>query len=143
MLKLIKLLWNLIWHRLLGRFQQFLKYCIGGGLAFVTDAGLLFVFTEYCGIWYLFSATLSFLIAAVVNYFFQYFVTFRGHGGEAKKQFGTFLIISAVGLAINNGLLYLQVEVFGLWYMLAKAIAAVIVLIWNFFMNKHVTFRKS
>jgi putative flippase GtrA len=101
---------------------------------------LLFVFTEYCGVWYLFSATLSFLAAAVVNYSFQYFITFKGHGGELKKQFTTFVIIAAVGLLINNSLLYIQVEWLGLWYMLAKAIAAGVVLIWNFFMNKYVTF---
>jgi putative flippase GtrA len=141
MIKLIKLLWNLVWHRWLARFQQFIKYCVGGGLAFVTDAGLLFVFTEYFGIWYLFSATLSFLISGVVNYSFQYFVTFKGQGGELKKQAGIFLLVALVGLVINNSLLYLQVEVFGLWYMAAKAIAAVVVLIWNFLMNKRFTFK--
>ncbi len=140
---MLKIIWQLIWHRLLGRFQQFLKYCIGGGLAFITDAGLLFVFTEYGHLWYLFSATLSFSIAAVVNYSFQYFVTFKDTRGEIKKQFAMFLFIAVVGLALNNSLLYIQVEWLGFWYMLAKAVAAVIVLIWNFLMNKHITFKSQ
>jgi putative flippase GtrA len=139
--KIIDLIWDLFWRRLILRFKQFFLYCVGGGLAFVTDAGLLFVFTEYGHIWYLFSATLSFLISGVVNYSFQYFITFKGQGGELKKQAGIFLLVALVGLAINNSLLYLQVEVFGLWYMAAKAIAAVVVLIWNFFMNKRFTFK--
>ncbi len=141
--KSLQIIWQLIWHRLLVRFQQFIKYCAGGGLAFVTDAGLLFIFTEYGHLWYLISATFSFLIAAVVNYSFQYFVTFKDNRGQIKKQFTLFVIIAAVGLAINNSLLYIQVEWFGLWYMLAKVIAAVIVLIWNFMMNKYYTFKSQ
>lgn len=123
------------------RFKRFFWYCVGGGLAFVTDASLLFIFTEYGHIWYLFSAILSFIIAAVVNYLFQRLVTFKDRKQDFKKQFLSFLLVAVVGIVLNTVLLYVQVEFLGLWYMLAKAIAAVIVLLWNFVMNKYVTFK--
>jgi len=131
-----------VWHRIYLRWQQFFNYCIGGGFAFIVDAGLLFVFTEFCGLWYMLSATLSFLIAAVVNYSWQRLVTFRQlKSDKVMKQFLMFSLIAVVGLLINNSMLYILVEFCGFWYMLAKAAAAIVVLIWNFIANKKITFK--
>jgi len=138
---MIKLLWNFIWQRIFGRFQQFFLYCLGGGFAFIIDIGGLYIFTEYFKIWYLFSATLSFVLAAIFNYLFQRFITFKSADKNIIRQFIFFVLIAAVGLLINNILLYLLVELVGVWYIFAKILAAAIVLVWNFFANRKVTFK--
>lgn len=130
------------WHQQVARFHQFLKYCIGGGLAFFIDIAGLYFFTEFFGLWYILSATLSFVLAAIFNYLFQRFITFKSQDKNYVKQFVLFVVIALVGLLINNSILYILVEFFGLWYMFAKVIAAGVVLIWNFWANKKFTFKK-
>ncbi len=139
---ILKIILKIVRHKLAERYRQFLKYCIGGGIAFVIDVSLLYIFTEFCGIWYLLSATLSFCISGIFNYLFQKFITFKSENKKYLKQFSIFILIALVGLLINNFILYVLVEYFGIWYLLAKAAAAVVVLIWNFIANKKVTFKK-
>src|ERR1035437_2213565 len=47
---------------------QFIRYSLVAITAFVVDFGLLFLFTTYLHIFYIFSATFSFLISSIVNY---------------------------------------------------------------------------
>lgn len=42
-------------------FSQIIKFGFVGGTAFVIDAGLLFLLTEFCGIHYLISGMISFI----------------------------------------------------------------------------------
>ncbi len=139
---IIKLILKFWWHQQIAKFHQFLKYCIGGGLAFFVDIVGLYVFTEFFGFWYILSATLSFILAAIFNYLYQRFITFKSQDKNYTKQFILFVVIALVGLLINNSILYILVESFGIWYMFAKAFAAAIVLIWNFWANKKFTFKK-
>ena len=139
---ILKLILQIWWRKQIARYHQFLKYCVGGGLAFFVDIAGLYIFTEFCGLWYILSATLSFILAAVFNYLFQRFITFKSQDKNYTKQFILFIIIALVGLLINNSILYILVEFFGLWYMFAKAFVASVVLIWNFWANKKFTFKE-
>lgn len=49
-------------------FSQIIKFGFVGGTAFVIDAGLLFLLTEFCGIHYLISGTISFTASVIYNY---------------------------------------------------------------------------
>ena len=82
--------------------SRFIKYCVGGGFAFLADLSLLYVLTEYFGFWYLWSATLSFIISAMVNYAIQKYWTFKNNDQTIAKQFFSFLAIQLVGLGLNN-----------------------------------------
>ena len=139
--KLINLFLNLFWLRLSARLQQFFLYCLGGGLSLIIDLSGLYIFTEYFKIWYLLSATMSFIIAATFNYLFQKFITFKSTDKNIARQFIMFVIVAVVGLLLNNSLLYLLVELAGVWYIFAKIVAAALVLIWNFIANKKFTFK--
>ena len=119
---------------------QFFKYCVGGGTAFIVDFSLLYIFTEFLGLWYLWSASASFIIAVYVNYLIQKFWTFKSSGQRALRQFLVFSAVQIVGLFINNTTIYILVESFGRWYMFSKAAAAAIVLIWNFWASKMFVF---
>ena len=47
---------------------QLLRYTFVGGVAFVCDFGALYALTEFAGLHYLISASLSFLLGLGVNY---------------------------------------------------------------------------
>ncbi|HPA25358.1 MAG TPA: GtrA family protein [bacterium] len=132
---------KLFWQHLTEKIRQFFIYCVGGGLAFIIDILGLYLLTEYLHVWYLFSATMSFILAAIFNYLFQRFITFQSTDKNITRQFIFFVIIAVIGLLINNTLLYLLVELAGVWYIFAKTLAAAIVLVWNFIANKKFTFK--
>lgn len=106
----------------------------------MVDFSLLYFLTDIAGIWYLWSATLSFVIAAFVNYLFQKLWTFKSKDKKAVKQFAAFLAVQIVGLFINNTVIYVLVDQFNAHYLLAKIAATAIVLIWNFWASKKFVF---
>lgn len=127
--------------KLINKNSRFIRYCIGGGFAFLVDLSLLYILTEYVRLWYLYSATLSFVVTAMVNYTIQKYWTFKNSERKIGQQFLSFLIIQVIGLLLNNLTLYIFVEFVGLWYMLAKILAAGLVLIWNYWAGKKFVFK--
>jgi len=60
--------------------------------------------------------------------------------GNFKREITLFVIIGLGGLILNEIIIWLLVEKVSLYYMIAKAIAVVIVLVWNFGMRKKFVF---
>ncbi|PWB39158.1 MAG: hypothetical protein C3F02_00055 [Parcubacteria group bacterium] len=117
-----------------------LKYGTIGATSAVIDFSLYITFTRFVGLYYIFAATLSFIFAAIYNFSFNRKWTFQSNG-KKRKQLPVFLLVAGTGLLLNNGIIAVGVEVFALWDILAKIIAAGIVTLWNFFGNKYITFK--
>ena len=121
--------------------SQLVKYLFVGVAATIIDFVFLYALTEWLGFWYLLSATISFILAAAANYVLNKIWTFQNKDKKIARQFMIFIGVAIVGLAINNSILYVGVEYFGLWYMFSKVLATVASLIWNFIGHKYITFR--
>lgn len=122
-------------------FFQFLRYTVVGGLAFVVDFGLLFVLTEYFRMYYLLSATISFIAGLLVNYLISLLWVFKGEGSDNKiKEFTYFALIGLIGLLLNSLFLWLITDCMGVYYMLSKMISAGLVYLWNFGARKYFLF---
>jgi len=50
-------------------------------------------------------------------------------------------VVSAVGLVLNNSIIYLLKERFGFNFYVAKLVATAVVLLWNFWANLQFTFK--
>lgn len=116
------------------------KYAVVGVTSMVIDLSILYVLTDFAHVHYLMSATISFVIAALYNYNLNRRWTFHSSGSKTK-QLPVFFIIAGIGLLLNNNILFVGVAKFGLWYIYAKILAIGIVTSWNFFGNKHLTFK--
>ena len=123
-------------------FLQFFRYIFVGGASFVTDYVLLHIITE-AGVHYLISGVVSFIAGLCVNYGLSKLLVFsnKASGKEKAKEFTVFAVIAVFGLAITEGLMWLFTEKLSWYYMLSKAVAAAIVLFWNFFMKKLLLFK--
>jgi len=121
-------------------WSQLWRYGVVGLLSAIVDFGILYLLTDKLNFYYLWSATISFIIAASLNYYLNKTWTFKV-GGQLAKQMTVFLLIAGSGILLNNLILYLLVEYGHWWYIYAKIIAAAIVTISNFFGNKYFTFR--
>lgn len=131
-------------QKLLSKFfsNKFFKYCFFGGLAALIELGSFFAFTEFNLINYFFAAPISFALAAIANYFLQRKFTFKNKYSKKHKQFTVFFVIALGGLAINWTATVIGVELFALWPTLAKFIAILVALGYNYSLNSKLTFKK-
>lgn len=118
-------------------FKQIVKFGIAGIIVAAIDFSLLYIFTEYCGLWYFLSAILSFVASVTVNYIISMKFVFVGKKHRSKKQeYMIFVALSVIGLVINESGMWLMVEIGGLYYMLSKSIVTVIVMVYNYITRK-------
>lgn len=123
---------------------QLFRYTFVGGFAFVVDFGLLYVLTEFGGLHYLLSATISFVAGLVVNYVLSKLWVFTQSTYSNKRmEFLLFAVIGVIGLGINNVSIWLLSDVLGLWYIFSKAITTIATYLWNFFARKYLLFNKQ
>lgn len=123
---------------------QIVRYFVSGGVAFAVDAGLLYALTEWAGLHYLYSSTISFSVGLVITYLFSIFWVFDNRSLKNKwAEFLIFVAIGAIGLLLTNFFLWVFTDKLGLYYLLSKVITTVLVFIWNFIAKKSLLFRKK
>ncbi len=116
---------------------QIFKFGIVGGTAFVIDFVFLYIFREFCHFPVLISNTLSFCISVIYNYIASVKWVFDVNKEKnAKMQFVVFIILSVIGLLINDLIMWVSVDFLSIYYLLAKIIATIIVMIFNFVTRK-------
>jgi putative flippase GtrA len=86
------------------------------------------------------SNSLGFVLAATNNYIWNRIWTFQSTSSHIPTEYGKFLIVSILGLGINNLVIYLLHGKLKLNFWLSKVAAIGIVTIWNFTMNYFFTF---
>lgn len=117
--------------------RQFCRFSLVGVVSFLVDYALLFTFTETFHMHYLLSSMLSFSAATVFNYIYSTKYVFDCNVRHRKKgRFSIFLLLSGCGLLLNSIIMKMLVEHLGLYYMLAKICAALLVSFWNFISRK-------
>ena len=121
-------------------FLQFIKFCVVGGTGVVVDFGITFLFKEKLKLNKYIANSLGFTAAASTNYLLNRWWTFRSHDPEVAQQYVQFVGISAIGLILNNIIIYLLNDKARLNFYLSKLIAIGLVTLWNFFMNYYFTF---
>ncbi len=125
------------------RIAKLARYLISGGIAAAVDLGLLFVFTHFAGLWYVFSAVLAFVLAFFVSFFLQKFWTFRDTNTEgAHKQALVYFVVSATNLAINTGLVYFFTEAFDFHYLASQITASACIAVESFFVYRYFIFNQ-
>ena len=121
-------------------FLQFIKFCVVGGTGVVVDFGITFLFKEKLKLTKYIANSLGFMAAASTNYLLNRWWTFRSHDPEVAQQYVQIVGISAIGLILNNIIIYLLNDKARLNFYLSKLIAIGLVTLWNFFMNYYFTF---
>ncbi|MGI6046310.1 MAG: GtrA family protein [Eggerthellaceae bacterium] len=118
-------------------FQQYLKFGVVGTIAFFIDYGLMIFLTEVFGIDYLISATISFSVSVIFNYVASMRYVFR-HKEEMsrRREFVIFLILSCIGLILNDVLMWVGTDLLFIDYRITKIIVTFLVSIWNFVSRK-------
>ena len=148
--------------------ERFAKFFVVGTIGFIIDFGTLTFlvevvdlpgivsensqFSETVGL--IIANTISFTLAVLSNFTLNRYWTYPESRGKRKRvQLPQFTVVSVIGLILNNTILALTTPLFG-WlidttpflrgsidgYVPAKILATVVVLFWNFFINRYWTY---
>lgn len=128
--------------RAFSRTDILFRYMLGGGLGAVIQFSILSTLHEFFNIDATISSAISFAIAVIANYSFQYYLTFRASCAHTLL-FRRFVVVALVGLTINTFFFWLMHQRLGLHYIPAQAAAIAFVFGFNYLMNYYYTFGKS
>ena len=120
---------------------QVAKFGVVGGSGYLINLGVYALLLKGFGVHYLAAATVSFVVAASWNYWWNRHWTFREQRGHFAYQGMRFFVVSGVVYCANLGVLTLLVSG-GVGKIPAQAIAIVIVMPLNFLGNKLWSFRR-
>jgi len=121
-----------------------LKYLVSGGIATATSLVLLYVFTEWLGLWYLFSAVLAFIFTFFISFTLQKFWVFKDTSKDRiVMQGGAFLTIAIINLGINTLGMFILVSKLHIWYMLAEVLVLGFIAIENYVLQRNLVFVKK
>ena len=118
-------------------FLQIFKFVIVGGLSFVLDFILYYIFTRFLSINEMTSQVMSFSISLVFNYMMSMRYVFVSKDSLKKHhEFMIFVTLSVLGAGLNWLLFYLMVYVLSINDLITKIIVAGIVMVFNFVTRK-------
>ena len=121
--------------------KEAIGYSAASACALLVDVAILLSLVHYLGIEYLIAATLSFLAGAVVAYELSIKLAFEHHRlRDRRSELAAFVVIGAIGLAINAAVIFVAVAYFGLHYILAKCVAAGFTFACNFIVRRQFLF---
>jgi putative flippase GtrA len=117
---------------------KFLKFIIVGFSGMFVDFSITILLKEKLHVNRFIANSAGFTFAASSNYLFNRFWTFHSNNPKIFIEYSTFLIISIIGLLINNLIIYLLEK--KLRFYFAKFIAIMITSLWNFGANYFLNF---
>ena len=150
-------------------FKRFTKFLVVGVTGFIVDFGIFNLLLRALNFPPVLAQAISFTSAAINNFIWNRYWTYPDSRSKPLlRQFGMFFVLSVIGLLIRTpifalfsgpmvalvesmqygvfaglinfvtGTLHISIEQLG--YNLALAIAVLVVLFWNFFSNRFITY---
>ena len=119
---------------------KFLKFCVVGASGMLIDFGITWLLKERIKVNKYVANSTGFILAATSNYILNRIWTFQSNDPQIASQYISFIIISLVGLGINNMVIYILNDRLRYNFYLSKLFAIAVVTLWNFLMNLLITF---
>ena len=117
---------------------KFLKFGIVGASGMVVHFGVLYLCKEIIGLNPFVANTIGFIIAATTNYILNRIWTFRSKEKQVAVEYLKFILVSVIGLGVNNGTLWLTGHLLPSWnddwrFYILWIFAGGVTTLWNFY----------
>ncbi len=133
-------------NKLLSFPIRFLRFAIVGGSGVVVNMGILYILTEYAGLYYLLSSVIAIEVSIITNFLLNDIWTW----GDKKHLTGSSFFIRMLKYNISSGAaafvgnfltLTVLTEIFGLYYIISNLIGIAVGVLINFFLNDKWTYK--
>jgi putative flippase GtrA len=124
--------------------MKVIRYAFVGGTASLVDFSVFAIFAKWLGFNYLWVGAAGFVLATAVNYVLSIRHVFVS-GACFRRELEIVLVfaVSAVGLGINQLILYVGIGKLGTEMLLTKVFATGVVFLWNYTARNHFVFRQK
>lgn len=120
--------------------EQIVKFGLVGVIATIIDYAILMFLSQVIGWDPVLSSGISFTISLVFNYLASMkYVFVRKEDMDRRKEFGFFVVLSLIGLALNQTCMAIGTSILGsgaIAVTINKVFATAIVMAWNFLSRK-------
>ena len=124
------------------RFRNLILYgmigCLSSGLDFLIYSLLV----QAAGIQYLLANCISVMVGITTSFTLNRNYNFKVKD-NTPKRFVIFLAVGLSGMMLSNLILYLCIDIFGMNKITSKFLSVVLVVFFQFLLNKYVTFKHS
>ena len=122
-----------------GELLRFAKFCLVGLSGVLVNIGLLWLLTEFAGLFYLLSAAIGIELSVIYNFILNDYFTFPDRRSPGVKSFfGRLLkynLVCVAGLGVNMGVLWLLTDALGIYYLVSELGGIVAATFWNYLFN--------
>jgi dolichol-phosphate mannosyltransferase len=122
-----------------GELFRIVKFALVGLSGVGVNIGILYLLTEFAGLFYLASAVIAIEVSIISNFSLNDYFTFADKRAPGitgfLRQLGKFNLVSLFGLVINTAVLALFTEVFGVYYLVSQLFGIAAATSWNYMGN--------
>jgi putative flippase GtrA len=119
--------------------QQFSKFTLVGVVGTVIHYGVLGLLAGILYVHPVPASAAGFITSAVISYLLNYRITFSS-SMDHRKALPRFLAVGTIGLGLNSLLVGWLPELLRIHWFFAQVVATLVVLCWNFAINRFWTF---
>lgn len=117
-------------------------YGIIGLFSSSLDFGVFTLFVKIFGIYYIIANSISVLVGITTSFLLNRKYNFKVTD-QPIKRFVIFLTVGLIGLLFSNLILYCLIQYFDVKELIAKIASIVLVVLFQFLVNKYITFTKE
>jgi putative flippase GtrA len=119
--------------------HRFVRYALVGVLSVLLYYGSLVFLVEVMKLSPTLASTFAFGLILVIAYILNYYWTFQSKNRHTYV-IPRFIFTSMLGLLLNSGVMFVSVEILGLWYLVGATIGIIIGPVSNFILNSNWSF---
>ncbi|MEK9208603.1 MAG: GtrA family protein [Patescibacteria group bacterium] len=124
--------------------EHLIRYLLGGLFVFMVSIGLLYLFVDVLGVWYLWGTTAAFVLSMGISFSVQKYWTFRSHSTSGLPvQMGAYAVLQVVNLGANDLLMYIAVGKIGIPHLIAQVGTMGTIAVWSFLAYRYLFVRPA
>lgn len=128
--------------KLYQKFRNLILYGIFGSISAGLDFLIYTLLVQSVGVQYLVANCISVLAGIVTSFILNRNLNFKIKD-KTPQRFSIFLIVGLCGMLLSNLILYLCVDVLEWNKIVSKLLSIVLVVFFQFLLNKYITFKPS
>lgn len=125
------------------RIKDFCLYAVVGLTSTFVEWLVFYLLNRKIVIHYTIATAVAYFISTFVNWVLGRYLVFREHNTPVIRELLGVYTASIVGLLLNEGIMLLAIDCFGVENMVAKVIASTLVFTYNYTVKRYVIYRKK